>query len=62
MIYYIGSDGSGGNVSVSNGRTDSYMYLLCGVQTGANYSVSIVALSQHLHSEVVSATEGKVLH
>ena len=60
VIYYSGSDGSVGNVSVSNGRTNSY--LLCGIQTGVNYSVSIVALSQHLPSEVVSATEGKVLH
>ena len=59
VIYYSGSDGSGGSVSISNGRTNNY--LLCGVQTGVNYSVSIVALSQNLPSEVVSAREGKVL-
>ena len=59
VIYYSGSDGSGGCVNVSNGKTNSYLF--SGVQTGVNYSVSIVALSQHLPSKVVSATEGKVL-
>ena len=54
MIYYDGDDGSGGNVSVVGGSTDSY--LLTGLQTGVTYSVSIVALSQHLPSEVVKAT------
>ena len=56
MIYYSGSDGKNGTASVSNGWTNSY--LLTGLQTGVNYSVSIVALSQHLPSEVISATEG----
>ena len=62
VIYYSGCTcgGSGGNVSVSNGRANNY--LLSGVQMGVIYSVSIVALSPHLPSEVVSATEGKVLH
>ena len=57
MIYYSGSDGSIGIVSVSNGWTNSY--LLTGLQTGVTYSVSIVATSQHLPSEVVRANKGK---
>ena len=56
IIYYGGDDGSGDSVSVVGGSTDSY--LLTGLQTGVNYSVSIVALSQHLPSEVVNATKG----
>ena len=56
MIYYSGSDDSVGSVSISNGWTDSY--LLTGLQTGVKYSVFIVALSQHLPSEVITVTEG----
>ena len=57
MIYYSGSDGRVGNVSISNGWTDSY--LLTGLQTGVKYSVSIVALSQHLPSNVTTVNIGK---
>ena len=56
MIYYSGSDGRVGGVNISNGWTNSY--LLTSFQTEVN-SVSIVALSQHLPSEVVIANEGK---
>ena len=52
MIYYDGDDGSSGNVSVPGGSTDRY--LLTGLQTGVSYSVSILTLSTHLPSQLVS--------
>ena len=60
MIYYSGSDGYAGSMSILNGWTDSY--LLTGLQTGVINSVSIVATSQHLPSEVVRANKGKLQH
>lgn len=58
VIYYNTSDnGSLSNVSVSNSLTDNY--LLTGLQTGVTYSVFMVALSEHLPSEVVTAVEVK---
>ena len=52
VIYYDGDDGSSGNVRVPGGSTDSY--LLTGLQTGVSYSVSILTLSTHLPSQLVS--------
>ena len=48
-IYYDSDGGSAGSVRVKDGWTDSY--LLTGLQTGVNYSLCMVAQSQHLPSE-----------
>ena len=48
-IYYSG--GSSGSVDVSGGSTDNY--LLTGLQNGCIYTISIVATSQHLPSEIL---------
>ena len=55
VIYYDGDDGSSGNVRVPGGSTDSY--LLTGLQTGVSYSVSILTLSTHLPSQLVTAVK-----
>ena len=58
MIYYSGCNGKNDAANVSNGWTNSY--LLTGLHTEIN-SVFMVALSQHLPSEVVRANDGKLL-
>ena len=50
-IYYSG--GSSGSEDVIGGSTDDY--LLTGLRSGQTYSISIVATSQHFHSESVAA-------
>ena len=50
-IYYIDSDSSD-SVDVSGGSTDNY--LLTGLQNGDSYTISIVATSEHFHSESVT--------
>ena len=50
-IYYSG--GSSGSEDVSDGSTDNY--LLTGLQNGEIYTISIVAISQHLPSESIPA-------
>ena len=52
-IYYSG--GSSGSVNVSDGSTDNY--LLTGLQNGDIYTISIVATSQHLPSEIAADME-----
>ena len=42
------SGGSSGNVDVSDGSTDNY--LLTGLQSGANYTISIMGSSKHFLS------------
>ena len=49
-IYYSG--GSNGSEDVSDGSTDNY--LLTGLQNGESYTISIVAISQHLPSEIAA--------
>ena len=48
-IYYSG--GSSGSVNVSGGFTDNHT--LTGLQNGASYTISIVAISEHFFSEEV---------
>ena len=48
-IYYSG--GSSGSVDVSGGSTDNQ--LLTGLQNGANYTISIVGISEHFLSDHV---------
>ena len=53
-IYYSG--GSSGSEDVSDGSTDNY--LLIGLQNGYIYTISIVATSQHFHSDTMTVTIG----
>ena len=46
-IYYSG--GSSGSEDVSGGSTDNHT--LIGLQSGANYNISIVGTSDHFYSE-----------
>ena len=49
-IYYSG--GSSGSVDVSGGSTDNH--LVTGLQSGAAYTITLVATSQHLPSERIA--------
>ena len=49
-IYYRG--GSSGSVDVSGGSTDNH--LVTGLQSGAGYTITLVATSQHLPSERIA--------
>ena len=49
-IYYSG--GSSGSVNVSGGSTDNHP--LTGLQNEASYTISIVAVSDHLPSEALT--------
>ena len=50
-IYYNDNDSSD-SVDVSGGSTDNY--LLAGLQNGDSYTISIIATSEHFHSESVT--------
>ena len=58
-IYYSGS--SSGSVDVSGGSTDNH--LVTSLQSGAGYTITIVATSLHLPSERIAAaiTLGKAI-
>ena len=51
IIFYANSAGTNGTVTVDGGSTDSHT--LMDLQNGATYTISIVATSQHLPSEVI---------
>ena len=51
IISYVNGVGSSDNVTVDDGSIESYT--LTGLQNGATYTISIVAISQHLPSEVI---------
>ena len=50
------NDDSSDSVDVTGGSTDNH--LLTGLQNGESYSVSVVATSEHFHSESVIVEEG----
>ena len=54
-IYYSNGDSSD-SVDVSGGSTDNH--LLTGLKNGENYTISIVATSEHFFSESVNVTTG----
>ena len=61
IISYDNDAGSGDHVTLSDGSTNSY--LMTGLEMDSSYTISIVAISQHLPSDAVQAevTLGEVL-